>query len=223
MDGSIDKAINGLASQKIDKEIALVWVAEFRYIFQAVEPPPTDLLHVDVNHRNVSGGRLRNNYAAGQLAENLLQAGMLEFQFSMERFAFLLRTSSLRDVDYYAPNADRSAVTALDRYHVPQPHDPSIGSDHSIFELMVFSFFGRIHAELRNPPVVRMNVLNKEVGLIQPLLGGITKDALGLLADEFKAVARIVQLPYDALDRINQRLILTFGSVSCLLRLAGVQ
>ena len=60
-------------------------------------------------------------------------------------------------------------------------------------------------AEIRDPgPIVGVEVVRPEV-LILPLVDWISEDALSLLADERKLPGRQLELPNDAVNRIDQR------------------
>src|SRR5258706_2687667 len=73
---------------------------------------------------------------------------------------------------------------------------------------MVLLPFGSINAEIDRPLAVdRVKMVDPEVRLSKPLFYRVPKYFFGLLVDEGKGEGITACLPYNAVDRLNERFV----------------
>ena len=112
---------------------------------------------------------------------------------------------TFRDVDHHPAQFSRPVALDHDGHKLPQPDASPVSGEHAVFKIVAPFVGGGLHAEINGPlAVVRMEMVFPEGRLVQPALGRVPEDALGLLTDEREHERLGVRFPHDPLDRIDQ-------------------
>src|ERR1051326_2122314 len=118
------------------------------------------------------------------------------------------------DVHHDAPELRPFPVFSAKTDKVAQPDHAAIGGDHAVFKLPVFLLGGHLPAKPDGPfAVVGMNVVLPEIRLFEPAPGRVTQQPLGLLADKGKAQAGEFGLPDNAINAVDEGLVLAHGAL----------
>ncbi len=88
---------------------------------------------------------------------------------------------------------------------VAQPHDLARGRQRAVFELVILAT-GECRAALGHDldPVLRVDALAEEVGLVEPAVCREAEDRVGALAHEREAERGRVRLPHDGVEPLHQ-------------------
>ena len=139
----------------------------------------------------------------GQLSHGGYPAYVCEIRLRLAQSLFSLL--AVGEIDHETTHARYAISLHNHSYQVAQPHHTSVGSDHTVFKLVVAFLGGCGLAVLQSPlPVFWMHMVLPECRFGQPAFHRVAQDALGLLADERKLETRHIRFPNNRLDRINQ-------------------
>ncbi len=116
---------------------------------------------------------------------------------------------ALRDVDQQAAQQFGLVVFGDDGYRLAQPHAAAIGGQHAVFTFVGAQGGGGRRAGVHHPiTIVGMQVIAPESRFGQPPFHRVPQNALGRGADERKQPGLRIAFPYDAVDRVDQLLVL---------------
>ena len=110
-----------------------------------------------------------------------------------------------RHIKHDPEQTHRAIIFNDDGNQIVNPDNPSVGSSHAIFEVVVLMFFGHHPAvSLGLRQVVLMRFMFPEISIRIPIMDRITEEVFRLPADEQEPERGVFHLPDDPVDGIDQ-------------------